>query len=757
MKGVFNTFIDRVSVILKEKISSLSFVLILCIISISTALLSINTIGATYQYFIGDIAKENIRVSKDIQYRIDSETEKRKNVVAEMSPLVFDRDQSVLIKKLKKIETLFELASNILKENPPIGTADRTFQLVLLKSRLSKHTVYADRILLNILKYENLVELRRIINRILIYIYDEGILERTYNNPINIKNRNIVIRTINTSADVNEISRSIDSLRTRKYVKKKLYNICYSVAPNISTDQLKVVYYLVKRNLKTNLKFNIEETKRRIKEKIKEVKPVMGLLKKGQTLIREGDVITTEVLNKIEILNKHTSSTNINFILGVLLLQLAFLFISFYFFFEFYNNRFFNDKIPIIGFTLILFFILYTFFLSRMENIFDTNIFFTMFLPIPFITMILTCLYSIHISLIVGVYIIFFSFIISSGSIPIVVLAFSSVVLGVLVVNDVDKRKEFIRGGFIIGFVNSIVVIAVSLMEEIPFYDVLKNIQLSFANGIINSILVLGVFPIFENLFGVTTKFKLQELSDLNAPIFKDMLINAPGTYNHSVIVANMTEVACKEIGANHLLARVGGYYHDIGKLEDAGIFIENRISDRQVIDFTPEEYSIKIISHVEKGVKLAIKEGLPDSIIEFIRDHHGTTIMTFFYHQALELAENSGENNNVNKSIFQYPGPKPGSRETAIVMIADSIEAASRSLQKPTTMKIEGLVKKVIYNKLNEGELEDSDLTMLDINKIQKSFIGILLGIFHTRIEYPEKEELEKLENRVINSENNS
>jgi cyclic-di-AMP phosphodiesterase PgpH len=303
--------------------------------------------------------------------------------------------------------------------------------------------------------------------------------------------------------------------------------------------------------------------------------------------------------------------------------------------------------------------------------------------------------------------------------------------------------------------INSLIVIAVGLMNELVINDIIKNIELALANGIISAIFILGIFPVYENIFGITTKFRLLELSDLNAPIFRKMLIKAPGTYNHSLMVANMAEAACKDIGVNYLLARVGGYYHDIGKIENAGIFIENKVTDSRTKHLTSREYSKLIISHVEKGVDVAHKSKLPENIIDFIREHHGKSTMTFFYHQALESADSSDDPENINKSDFQYSGPKPHTKETAIIMLADAVEAASRSLQEPTHVKLESLVKKIIHNKLNDEDLEYSDLTMAEMNKIQKSFLRILYGMFHTRIEYPEAEDVEKLENRVMKKEN--
>lgn len=755
MLSVFKIFSRKMLQAYRKPHVRLSFLLIMSLIVISTILLSINVIGTTYEYSIGDIAKNDIRVPSEIIYRIESETEMERKRKSEMVPLVFDRDQSVLMERLKLIETFFGHVSATLSENPPHGKEDRTFQLIALKSRLPQYLMYDDKVLWEALRHENTEELMKLSNRVVIYVYDQGVLEKPYGNPLNIDNKNVSIRTINTSEDTNEISKTLEDLHAIDEVRKDLYQICYSIVPQLPKKQIEAVSGIVRGNLSSNLRFNIEETRRRIEETVKSVKPVMGVLKKGQTLVREGDTVTTESLEKIRILNKYTASTNVKYIFGVFLLQLAFFVMLGYFLVDLFNTLIPDRKASIIIFTLVLFFVLYTFLLSRSEVALNTKVIFALLLPIPFVTMIIAILYNIYMALIIGFYLVFFSFIVTgTSSISSLAVAFSSSIFGIFVISDVERRTDFLRGGFILGLINTVVVIAAGLMEEFTFYNIVKNIGVAMASGIINSIMVLGVFPLYENVFGVTTRFKLLELSDLNAPLFKRMLIKAPGTYNHSLMVANMSEAACKEISANYLLARVGGYYHDIGKIESSGIYIENKITDKRARSLTPREYSRMIIAHVDKGVDLAEKNLLPESIIDFIREHHGRSTMTYFYHQALELADSSGRANDINKSDFQYAGPSPHTKEIAIVMLADAVEAASRSLQEPTYVKLEGLVKKIIYNKLNEGELDHSDITLSDLNRIQKAFLRVLNGMFHTRIEYPEKEELEKLENRVMNRE---
>ncbi len=732
----------------------LSLFLVMALIVIATILLSIGIVGKTYDYSIGDIAREDIRVPGEISYRIESETRVEKLRASEAVPLVFDIDQNVLIETLKILETLFDGIDQTFKEYPPDGT-DRTFQFMRLKEKLERTPgtfEFEDKVLFNLLQYPRPTELRQIMRRIIIYIQDTGVLERPYDNPLNLKNRNATIRLFNDPEDSSDVSRSLDSLRTIEDVRRDLYTICLSIAPNLTKDQLFLVFVVAGRLIRPNMSFNVEETRRRIGEATHAVKPVMGTLKKGQSLVREGDTITTDALNRISILNNHARSSKTNYILGVLILHLSFLVIFGYFLLEFHAKLLPDRKIPVIVFMIVVVFLVYTFFLSRTENILNSNINFALFLPIPAVTMIVATLFNLFLAIIIGLYVIFFTFVISSGSMPVILLAFSSAILGVFVLNNVEKRTGFLRGGLFLGIINSLVVIGVCLMEEYSLADTFRNVELALASGIVNSMLVLGVFPLFENMFGIVTKFNLLELSDLNAPIFKRMLIEAPGTYNHSLMVATMAEAACKEIGANYLLARVGGYYHDIGKIAESGIYIENKAADPRAKTLSPEEYSSIIIGHVKKGIDIAVNNKLPNEVIDFIREHHGQTVMTYFYHQALEAAEASGAGSDIQKAAFQYPGPRPHSRETAVVMLADSIEAASRSLQEPSYVKLESLVKKIIYNKLNDDELEFSNLTMSDLTRVQRAFMRVLNGFFHTRMEYPEKEAVEKLEQKVMN-----
>ena len=335
-----------------------------------------------------------------------------------------------------------------------------------------------------------------------------------------------------------------------------------------------------------------------------------------------------------------------------------FFFIFGFFLIEF-NKVFIPDKkSTFIIFTLVLPFMVYTFFMSQLESPVNSKLTFALMLPIPFVTMIITILYNRYLSIMVGLYIVFFTTLISGEYVPAIIIAFRPPWSACSSIKKWRKRTDFLFGGFIIGLITAILVFSVALIQEIPVLNInfLKIMAIAFSSGFINSILALGILPLYENIFGITTKFKLLELSDLNADIFKEMLMKAPGTYNHSMLVSTMAEAACKEINANHLLARVGAYYHDIGKIVDAGMYIENRVTDPRAKHLSPREYAQLIISHVQKGVQIAEDNMLPDSVIDFIRVHHGQTTMTFFYHQSLENADTPRYRAGQQGGL-QYPG----------------------------------------------------------------------------------------------------
>jgi cyclic-di-AMP phosphodiesterase PgpH len=267
--------------------------------------------------------------------------------------------------------------------------------------------------------------------------------------------------------------------------------------------------------------------------------------------------------------------------------------------------------------------------------------------------------------------------------------------------------------------------------------------DLAFAgsNALISPVLTYGLLIFFERSFKITTDLTLLELSNFDRPLLKELARRAPGTFNHSMTMGTLAETAAEKINANPLLARVGAYYHDIGKTILPQNFVENQLDNRNIHEnLTPEESINIIINHVKGGIELARKHGVPEEIVDFIPMHHGTTTIQFFYDKAIKLYGPD----KVSIDDYRYPGPIPNTKETAVVMLADSCESAVRSIENPEPSKVENVINKIIKSRIDEGQLDDSPITFSDISKIKEAFINILMGQHHRRIRYPKQEEME-------------
>jgi hypothetical protein len=306
-------------------------------------------------------------------------------------------------------------------------------------------------------------------------------------------------------------------------------------------------------------------------------------------------------------------------------------------------------------------------------------------------------------------------------------------------VRKVRHRHEFYRSIIYLALVYFGTVYIIESLKLTPASDLWRHTGLAALNGFLSPILTIGLLPLFETTFKLTTDITLLELSDLNRPLLKRLALEAPGTYNHSIMIGTLAEEAAKAIGANSLLARVGSYYHDIGKMLKPEYFVENQMGAKNKHEkLAPSMSSLILEAHVKEGKELAEEDGLPDCIIEFITGHHGTSIMTYFY----EKAKQQKGDDEVDINEYRYPGPKPKAKEVAIVMLADSVEAASRTLEDPTPARIGNLVRKISSAKFESGELEGCDLTLSNLHLIEESFTRVLLGIYHRRVAYPQDEE---------------
>ncbi|HUW42232.1 MAG TPA: HDIG domain-containing protein [Rectinemataceae bacterium] len=298
------------------------------------------------------------------------------------------------------------------------------------------------------------------------------------------------------------------------------------------------------------------------------------------------------------------------------------------------------------------------------------------------------------------------------------------------------SRIDLVKAGAILALLEAAAAVISAIPGPIGASILFSTALWGAVNGFGCSIVALALLPVLEQAFNLPTRFRLMELSDLNSPILKRLLTVAPGTYSHSVTVAHLAESACREIGADPLLARVGAYYHDIGKIEQPEYFIENQAGYNKHDEINPRLSATVIRSHVKLGAERARSLGLPQAVIDIVAQHHGNAVITWFYDQARKT-EGGAEADD-----FAYPGQPPASREAAVVMLADSVEAASRTLKRPTMTRLEDFIREIIMDKVRQGQLDRCDLTFKDLDTIRTSFTRILAGQFHSRIEYPKHRE---------------
>jgi putative nucleotidyltransferase with HDIG domain len=502
-----------------------------------------------------------------------------------------------------------------------------------------------------------------------------------------------------------------------------------------------------------NLSFNRQETLDRRKKASASVLPVQVSIKKGQTIVSAGSVIQPLQVSLIGELNQLKSARRTDFVAVVV----TFLFMILVTVFFSYLRRVAGHRLNIgvkdiyamgtvlvmvVVMTKIYMFITDAAFVSKGDVIPANSLLYGA--PVAAGPMLVGLMIT------AGEIVWLFTIFLAIALALMVDLNFNFVYLLVTAIGGIaaargvvscTKRNDIYWAGIRTGAVNASVLGAVTFLQPIGDKSLgtllMWNMPLGFAGGVFASLITMALIPLFETLFNYTTDVKLLELSSLNHPLMKDMIVKAPGTYHHSLVVGSMCEAAAEAIGCNPLLAKVMAYYHDIGKMEHAQYFIENQRPGQNAHDhISPHMSKTVLIAHVKDGAEMGYEHKLGPAIVDGILQHHGTTLISYFFNKALE--EQDEDIDTVQEEDFRYPGPKPQFKEAALLMLADSIEAAARSLEEPTPGRLTHLVKTIIQNKFLDGQLEECDLTLSDLSVIEETYRRVILGIYHQRIDYP-------------------
>lgn len=488
-----------------------------------------------------------------------------------------------------------------------------------------------------------------------------------------------------------------------------------------------------------NLNYDQTRTTEMRNQAADQVQPQYEIVKKGQMVIRKGTIVDGRMLEKILAAEGAKRSLEMQRKIvgtGLAALLVYLLLVAGCYYFE--KKLFLSFS----ALSLLLLTFIVTLFVNRLILYLPFQ-FHGYLLPAAVCPIILTLLLGARVGWMGAVMISLLSALQAGLQIEVLLYTLMGGMAVALKAQSLKSRGEFLVLGLLCGLVQFIAIFSVRIVQESTLQMAAETATFGIINGVF---LVIGlaflVLPVLEHLFGRITRISLLELSDLNHPLLKRMVIEAPGTYHHSLMVSTLAESACETIGANGLLARVGSYFHDIGKMVQSDYFTENQVvrGKGNPHDLLSPEESFKIIAeHVSKGMPLAKKYNLPQVIIDFIPQHQGTYPAYYFYRKAKESADQLGREININD--YRYPGPKPQSKETAVVMMADSVEAASRSIKDISTEAIDKLVTDIINVKFTDGQFDECDLTFRDLRFIQQSFVRSLLGIYHTRIQYPKSD----------------
>lgn len=483
-----------------------------------------------------------------------------------------------------------------------------------------------------------------------------------------------------------------------------------------------------------NVSFDNDLTKKARDEALSKLSYTRGTVDQGRLIIAKGEVVESENLKVLESLKGEYESelwtaNNYYYILIGYTVLVALVLIMLFLFLKKYRKEVYDNNTKV---TFIFFNILLMVFITTMVIKYNDQLVFVV--PLCILPLILKTFFDARLGLFVHVLTVLILGFVVPNSFEYIFLQIITGIVTILTVSELYKRANLFVS---VGQITLIYVIGYLAFHTIHEGD-LSDIEwyvlgLFLLNGMI-TLFVQPLIYIYEKLFGLVSDVSLLELSDTNSKVLKELSNKAPGTFHHSLQVANLAEAAANEIGANAMLVRVGALYHDIGKMNEPTYFTENQISNVNPHDELSPKHSAKIIiDHVIKGIELARKNNIPDRIIDFIRAHHGTTLVYYFYKRQKDL---EGE---ANEDDFRYPGPLPFSRETAILMMADAVEAASKSLKNPTFLIIDEFVDKIISGQMKANQFLNADITFKEIEKIKKIFKQKLINIYHLRVEYPE------------------
>jgi putative nucleotidyltransferase with HDIG domain len=694
-----------------------------------------------HRFQVGEAATYDIKAKQDLLLEDQAATELKKQETANALPPVYDFDEEAVTALTQRIQQGFQLLREGARKSAGRTASAGSEAWEKLEKAWGIELTPSE---INALTQDRFsISLEEGLTRMIQSVMAVGVV----GNKLTLMSehqRGIVVRKLPSGREVQvkDVERFPDLNEARDRLEKQAAYLLTGARGGMRPVSITLAQKLVI----PNLSFNKRESDQRRGKAIQQTRPVFFQIKKGETIVREGEKIDEAALTKIQLQFRQQQGLEIFLTsLGLVLLWGLFVYMAFRLVVDSLKASL-NNWRDLIFLTIML---ALSFLTIRTADFF-AQIFVG---GIPGITPRNTLLAiplaaaPMMVSLVLGPALAILFTLIQASLTALFLdvgpgLSMYFAIAGLWAAQSqrtCHNRWDLIRLGFYLGLLNIGSSLTLQMMQSRLFHwETIAHLLLGFSGGVLSGIVVTGFSPLVEKLFGYTTDMRLLERANMDQPLLRELMVQAPGTYHHSIIVGNMVEAAAEAIGAKPLLARVSAYYHDIGKAPKPLYFIENQMGGENKHEkLAPSMSSLILISHIKDGVEKARRHKLESPIVDIIEQHHGTSLISYFYKKALELM--GDDSVQVSTEDFRYPGPKPQTREAGLVMLADAIEAASRTLVDPTPARIKGLVNKIINNAFADGQLDECELTLKDLNQIAGSFNKILNGIFHHRIEYPE------------------
>lgn len=495
---------------------------------------------------------------------------------------------------------------------------------------------------------------------------------------------------------------------------------------------------IVRQTIQPNAFIDQNQTNEKVIKEAASIQPFKTFFKTGDIIVSNQEIITNTHLTALKKLHIYGSSINHKNFISILIYTI-FLYALFERFLCFFYPKIYK-KPSTYQITFLLIFL--TLVSARLILALDSTQYIQQFeyiIPVPFLIVLICLILTPNIAMITGTITAILIAVMSNNDMQLFLYLFSLTCTSVFTCQKILKRSDLVKAGNIIGSVGVVIVVSFGIMNDIsnPLWFLYHGI-LAFSNGLLCAMVSLAVLPYLEGMFKFTTSLGLLETANLNHPLLKKLMLNAPGTYQHSLMVANLCEAAAERIHADVILARIGAYFHDIGKMKRPSFFSENQFGIKNPHEnLSPRMSKMIIAAHTKDGVELAEKYKLPPVIQDFILQHHGTSLVSFFYSIAKKDMSFSDEAST--EDAFRYLGPKPQFKESGILLLADAVEAAIRSMDKPSIVKIETVIGRIFYAKINDDQLNESGLSFNDIVTIKRTFISLFKSIYHSRLDYEE------------------